>query len=63
MTKSGGIFTRHVQLPSGSARVVQWPAVREKFGRLVGTAGMPEDQVEEILRRIRASKAWRVRPS
>jgi 2-methylcitrate dehydratase PrpD len=52
VTKSGGIFTRHVQLPSGSARVVQWPAVREKFGRLVGTAGMPEDQVEEILRRI-----------
>src|SRR4051794_13339061 len=31
VTKSGGTFTRHVRLPSGSARVVQWPAVREKF--------------------------------
>ena len=52
VTKSGEVFTRHVQLPSGSARVVQWPAVREKFRRLVGNAGMPENQVEEILRRI-----------
>jgi hypothetical protein len=26
--------------------------VREKFRRLVGNAGMPEDKVEEILRRI-----------
>ena len=52
VTKSGEVFTRHVQLPSGSARVVQWPAVREKFRRLVGNAGMPENHVEEILRRI-----------
>ena len=52
MTKSAEVFTKHVQLPSGSARVVQWPAVREKFRRLVGNAGMPEDQVEEILRSI-----------
>ena len=50
--KSGAIFTKHVPFPSGSARVVQWPAVREKFRRLVGNAGMPERQVEEILRRI-----------
>jgi 2-methylcitrate dehydratase PrpD len=50
--QSGSTFTRHVKFPSGSARVVQWPAVREKFRRLVGNAGMPEDQVEEILRRI-----------
>ena len=50
--KSAEIFARHVQFPSGSARVVQWPAVRDKFRRLVGNAGMPEDQVEEILRRI-----------
>ena len=41
-----------MQFPSGSARVVQWPAVRAKFRRLVGSAGMPEDQVEEMLRRI-----------
>jgi 2-methylcitrate dehydratase PrpD len=52
VTKSGQVFTKHVQLPSGSARVVQWPAVREKFRRLVGNAGMPKDQVEEALRRI-----------
>jgi 2-methylcitrate dehydratase PrpD len=52
VTKSGEIFARHVQFPAGSARVVQWPAVREKFRRLVGNAGMPEDQVEEILLRI-----------
>ena len=52
VTKSGRVFTRHVQRPSGSARVVQWPAVREKFRRLVGNAGMPDSQVEEILRRI-----------
>jgi len=26
--------------------------VREKFRRLVGNAGMPEDQMEEILGRI-----------
>jgi len=52
VTKSAETFTKHVQLPSGSARVVQWPAVREKFRRLVGNAGMPEDQVAEILRRI-----------
>jgi 2-methylcitrate dehydratase PrpD len=52
VTKSGDVFTRHVQVPSGSARVVQWPAVREKFRRLVGNAGMPEDQVEEMLRKI-----------
>jgi 2-methylcitrate dehydratase PrpD len=50
--KSGRIFTKHVQLPNGSARVVQWPAVREKFRRLVGNAGMPEGQVEEILRKL-----------
>jgi len=52
VTKSAKVFTTHVQLPTGSARVVQWPAVREKFRRLVGTAGMPEHQVDEILRRI-----------
>jgi 2-methylcitrate dehydratase PrpD len=52
VTKSGEVFTKHVPFPSGSARVVQWPAVREKFRRLVGNAGMPGDQVDEILRRI-----------
>jgi len=52
VTKSAAVFTKHVQHPSGSARVVQWPAVREKFRRLVGNAGMPEDQVEETLRSI-----------
>jgi 2-methylcitrate dehydratase PrpD len=52
VTKSAEVFTKHVQRPSGSARVVHWPAVREKFRRLVGNAGMPGDQVEEILRRI-----------
>lgn len=52
VTKSADVFTAHVQLPSGAARVVQWPAVREKFRRLVGNAGMPEDRVEETLRRI-----------
>jgi len=31
---------------------VQWPAVREKFRRLVGNAGVPGDRVEEILGRI-----------
>jgi len=50
--KSGEILAQHVQFPSGSARVVQWPAVRDKVRRLVGNAGMREDQVEEILRRI-----------
>jgi 2-methylcitrate dehydratase PrpD len=49
VTKSGEVFTRQVQHPSGAARVVQWPAVREKFRRLVGNAGMPGQQVEEIL--------------
>jgi 2-methylcitrate dehydratase PrpD len=52
VTTSAEAFTKHVQFPSGSARVVQWPAVREKFRRLVGNAGMPEGQVEEILGRI-----------
>jgi 2-methylcitrate dehydratase PrpD len=52
VTTSGEVFTSHVQVPSGSARAVQWPAVRDKFRRLVGGAGMPEDQVEETLRRI-----------
>jgi 2-methylcitrate dehydratase PrpD len=52
VTKSGAVFTRHVRFPSGSARVVQWPAVREKFRRLAGNAGMPENQAEEILGRI-----------
>jgi 2-methylcitrate dehydratase PrpD len=52
VTKSTEVFTRHVPFPSGSARVVQWPAVREKFRRLVGNAGMPEDQVEDTLHRI-----------
>jgi 2-methylcitrate dehydratase PrpD len=52
VTTSGDVFTRHVPFPSGSARVVQWPAVREKFRRLVGNAGMPEDQGEQILQRI-----------
>jgi 2-methylcitrate dehydratase PrpD len=61
-TKSGGVFDKHVQLPSGSARVVQWPAVREKFRRLVGSAGMPGDQVEETLRRIESFESL-TRPS
>ena len=52
VTKSAKVFTKHRQFPSGSARGVQWPAVREKFRRLVGNAGMPEDQMEEILGRI-----------
>ena len=52
VTRSGETYTRHVQVPSGAARIVQWPAVREKVRRLVGTAGMPEDAVEEMLRRI-----------
>jgi 2-methylcitrate dehydratase PrpD len=52
VTKSAEVFTKHVEFPSGSARIVQWPPVRKKFRRLVGNAGMPEDQVEEILRRI-----------
>lgn len=52
VTKSGQTFTKHVQFPSGSAGVVQWPAVREKFRRLVGNAGTPKDQMEEILRRV-----------
>jgi 2-methylcitrate dehydratase PrpD len=52
VTKSGESFTKHVQFPSGSALVVQWPAVREKFRRLVRNAGMPEEQMEEILRRV-----------
>ena len=52
VTKSGEAFTKHVPFPSGSARVVQWPAVREKFRRLVGNAGMPADQIEKILGRI-----------
>jgi len=52
VTKSADVFTTHVQLPSGAARVVQCPAVREKFRRLVGNAGMPDDRVEETLRRI-----------
>ena len=52
VTTSGRVFTKHVQLPSGSARHVQWPAVREKFRRLVANAGVPDEQGEEILRRI-----------
>jgi len=52
VTKSAEVFTRHVQFPSGSARVVQWPAVREKFRRLVGNAGMPTERVEATLRTI-----------
>jgi 2-methylcitrate dehydratase PrpD len=52
VTKSGEVFRKHVQRPSGSARSVQWPAVREKFRRLVGHAGMPDAHVEEMLRRI-----------
>lgn len=52
VTKSGETLSKHVQLPSGSARIVQWPAVRQKFRRLVGNAGMLEEQVEEILRRL-----------
>jgi 2-methylcitrate dehydratase PrpD len=52
VTLSGEVFTKHVQLPSGSARTVQWPAVREKFRRLVGNAGMPDAHVEELLRRV-----------
>ena len=50
--KSAEVFAAHVPFPSGSARVVQWPAVREKFRRLVGHGGMPKDQVEAILRRL-----------
>jgi hypothetical protein len=52
VTTSGEVFTKHVPFPSGSARVVQWPAVREKFRRLAGNAGVPGEQVEESLRRI-----------
>ena len=52
VTTSAAVFTKHVQLPSGSARLVQWPAVRDKFRHLAGHAGMPGDQVEEALRRI-----------
>jgi 2-methylcitrate dehydratase PrpD len=52
VTTSGEVITRHVPFPSGSARIVQWPAVREKFRRLVGNAGMPADEVEDVLRRI-----------
>jgi 2-methylcitrate dehydratase PrpD len=52
VTNSGHVFTKHISFPSGSARVVQWPAVREKFRRLVGTAGVPHDEVGEMLRRI-----------
>lgn len=57
VTKRGATFTKHVQLPSGSARVVQWGAVREKFRRLVGNAGMPDGQVGETLRRIERFEA------
>ena len=52
VTTSGDVFTKHVHLPSGWAGAVQWEAVRQKFRRLVGNAGMPENQVELILRRI-----------
>jgi len=52
VTNSGQVFTKHVSFPSGSARLVQWPAVREKFRRLVGNAGVQDDRVEEILRKI-----------
>jgi 2-methylcitrate dehydratase PrpD len=52
VTKSAEVFSKHVQFPSGSARVVQWPAVREKFRRLVSYADIPEDRAEEILERI-----------
>lgn len=52
ITKSSDVFTRHVQFPRGSARTVQWPAVRAKFRRLVSGAGMAEDQVNEVLGRI-----------
>ena len=47
-----GLSWSRVQFPSGSARVVQWPAVREKFRRLVGGAGVGEEQVARILDRI-----------
>jgi 2-methylcitrate dehydratase PrpD len=57
VTTSAEVFTKHVPFPSGSARVVQWPAVREKFRRLVGGAGMPGNQVEEILRRVERFEA------
>jgi 2-methylcitrate dehydratase PrpD len=57
VTKSGTVFTKHVQLPGGSARHVQWPAVREKFRRLVTDAGMSEDHVETILRSVEAFEA------
>jgi 2-methylcitrate dehydratase PrpD len=52
VTTSGEVFTKQVQHPSGSARIVRWPAVRDKFRRLVGNAGMRADQVEEILGKI-----------
>jgi len=49
---SGEVFTAHVARPSGSARIVQWPAVRDKVRRLVGGAGIATDQVAAILRTI-----------
>lgn len=52
VTDSGRVCTKHVAFPSGSARVVQWPAVREKFRRLVGNAGVRDDRVEETLLKI-----------
>src|SRR5688572_604423 len=57
VTTSGETFTKHVPFPSGSAQVVQWPAVRDKFRRLVGNAGMPAHQVEETLRRVESFEA------
>jgi 2-methylcitrate dehydratase PrpD len=52
VTTSGATVTRHVQFPSGSARVVQWPAVRDKFRRLVGNAGVASERVDAMLGRI-----------
>lgn len=52
VTTAGARFTKHVERPSGSARIVQWPAVREKFRRLVGNAGLQEERVEEVLHRV-----------
>jgi 2-methylcitrate dehydratase PrpD len=51
-TTSGAVFSKHVPFPSGAARVVQWPAVRQKFRRLLGAAGMPDGRVEEVLHAI-----------
>jgi 2-methylcitrate dehydratase PrpD len=52
VTASGQTFSTHVAVPAGAAHAVEWPAVRDKFRRLVGGAGMPAAKTEEMLRRI-----------